>query len=163
MRISRIHTFRNINPKTTYMKIISGDICNIKSGVIIHCVNCQSAMGAGVALALCTKWPPVRKDYIDFCKGVQDIELLGQFQEVQVTDSISVINVFGQLYCGSESRDVDYAALKFAFRDIAPIIKGRKVYIPYLIGAGLAGGDYKTIHRIIEKYLPDAILVKYKN
>lgn len=35
------------------------------------------------------------------------------------------------------------------------------VYIPYKIGCGLAGGNWETVCQIIQKTVPDAIIVKY--
>jgi len=35
-----------------------------------------------------------------------------------------------------------------------------KVYVPYLMGCGLAGGDWGIYSEIIEFYIPDAIIVR---
>ena len=115
-----------------------------------------------------------------------DLSLLGEIQEiaVQYDPPITVINVFGQLNYGggakSGTRYTDYGALKTAFAEIKRRIMNSRyhqdlfdkyrvyetaellpLYIPKFLGAGLGGGDHKIIHRLIEYYLPDAILVDY--
>lgn len=47
---------------------ISADITTITTGYIMHQVNCQNVMGAGVAKALYTKYPIVKLSYHDFAK-----------------------------------------------------------------------------------------------
>ena len=39
------------------------DITTITKGVIMHQVNCQNVMGAGVAKALYTKYPQVKEQF----------------------------------------------------------------------------------------------------
>lgn len=180
------------------MKTIKLDITAIEKGVIISQVNCQNAMGSGLARAIYEKWPVVKTKYHEFCEinskmgsvfdknPLGDLDLLGKIQEisVQYDPQITVINVFGQLNYGGGAktgvRYTDYGALKTAFEKIKRrIINSRHhqdlfdkyrvyetaellpLYIPKFLGAGLGGGDYKTIHRLIEHYLPDAILVDF--
>ena len=167
------------------MKAIKGDITAIEKGVIIHQVNCQNTIGSGLARAIYEKWPVVKEKYHEFCRlrpklssGLDDLALLGEIQEisVQYDPQITVINVFGQLNYGGGAktgvRYTDYGALKTALHEIrSRIILGNyddnesnrvlPFYIPKFLGAGLGGGDYKIIHRLIEHYLPDAILVDF--
>jgi len=42
-----------------------GDILKVKSGFIVHQVNCQKVMGGGLALAIRKKWPIVYERYKD--------------------------------------------------------------------------------------------------
>ena len=163
------------------MKIIKADITEIETGVIIQQVNCQNSMGAGLSRAIYEKWPIVKTKYHEFYNVFAvnhprhaDLMLLGQYHSVivQSKPKIEVINVFGQLEFGRDGRFTDYAALKKAFKCIS-LHKKCKIfwddekneelpfYIPRFLGAGLGGGDCKIIHRLIELYLPDAILVDY--
>lgn len=163
------------------MKIIKGDITSIEVGMIIHQVNCQNAMGSGLARAICEKWPVVKQKYHAFSDNYKrsyqkyaDLILLGGIQEitVQKEPEIVVINAFGQLEYGHNGRYTDYAALKQCFTEInrrkfdgeyynEDLGENLPIYIPTLIGAGLGKGDPEIIHRLIEYYLPDAILVDY--
>ena len=45
------------------MQIIEGDITLESSGLIIQGVNCQGAMGSGIALAIKNRWPEVYDAY----------------------------------------------------------------------------------------------------
>lgn len=167
------------------MKTIKKDITTIEKGVIISQVNCQNTMGSGLARAIYEKWPAVKEKYHEFCSlnltitpGLGDLNLLGEIQDVyvQFDPQITVINVFGQLNYGNGARNgqryTDYGALKSAFSQIrSKIIYGNyndnesgevlPFYIPKFLGAGLGAGDYKIIHRLIEYYLPNAVLVDY--
>lgn len=51
------------------MNIIKKDITTIDEGVILHQVNCQNAMGSGVAKALFSKWPQIKQNTIKLLKS----------------------------------------------------------------------------------------------
>ena len=46
------------------MNYINQDITTIAEGVLLNGVNCQKAMGSGVALAYLKKWPQVKEVYM---------------------------------------------------------------------------------------------------
>lgn len=50
------------------MKIINKDITTLKKGILIQQVNCQNAMGSGVAKAIYQKLPQVKTDTINLLK-----------------------------------------------------------------------------------------------
>lgn len=152
------------------MKTITGNILDVKSGVILHCTNCQDAMGKGVAKALYEKWPLVKEQYHSFNKRKRPLDLLGEFDTVYVEDGISVINVYGQLdYCSTDGarrfhekgqRYVDYGACKIAFNAISHSFRNVEFFFPYLFGCGLAGGDWSIMSELIEIYFPNATIIK---
>ena len=120
------------------MKILKKDITTVESGIIAHGVNCQRAMGSGVALALLNKWALVREQYMTRGKGKQ---MLGTVDEVKVEPNISVFNCYTQEYFGREGkRYASPAAICVALLEVADIACERKVpmYIP-LIGCQLGG------------------------
>lgn len=91
---------------------------------ICHQVNCQNAMGAGVAKALYEKWPSVKAEYHAFCsKHRTPADLLGVHQLVSVDEDKWVINIFGQLEFGRSKKKVytDYIALEKAFATIVSL------------------------------------------
>ena len=51
------------------MKIINKDITTLKKGILLQQVNCQNAMGSGVAKAIYTRWPIVKEEYHKFAKN----------------------------------------------------------------------------------------------
>lgn len=80
------------------IKFLKMDITTAPApALILHGVNCQSAMGAGAAKALYIKWPRVRKDYKSIPK---DDMILGKVQIVPVEDNLYVLNCFTQKYYG---------------------------------------------------------------
>jgi len=134
------------------MDIITGDLLNITSGVIAHQVNCQNKMGAGVAKALYQRYPAVKSSYHAFCQqmlanGGKPADLLGMVQIVHVTDTLAIANVFGQLYYGHAERTgrvyTDLNALQKGMRLLCNRVG--HVYVPYRIGAGLAGADWNDV------------------
>ena len=145
------------------IRIANGDILNAIQNVIIHQVNCQGRMGAGVAKAISTKWPIVRKQYLEFCKGKSPEDLLGEVNLVKVNDSWGsdcqyVANAFAQLDFRKRS-DVgnkcytDYDAFKKCIVKIRYLdLPGFPIAMPYMIGCGLAGGDWEKIYGILDKY-----------
>lgn len=66
------------------IKVVTGDIRNTDAKYICHQVNCQNAMGSGVAKALYQKWPNVKSEYHSFCDSYEPNELLGKMQIVPV-------------------------------------------------------------------------------
>ena len=46
-----------------------GSLLEADADIICHQVNCQGAMGAGVAKQIADKWPNVKKEYVKFCNS----------------------------------------------------------------------------------------------
>ena len=124
------------------MRYIGSDITKTQApGVIAHGVNCQNTMGAGVAKALYTKWPMVKRMYHD----TKDMTL-GNVQFVEVESDLVVANCFTQQYYGREP-GVQYADAEAVAEcmtrvsEYASIMGVNKVFIPR-IGCGLGGLDW---------------------
>lgn len=150
------------------MKQINGDITKvITSGYIMHQVNCQGAMGAGVALALLKRWPQVRSKYITYVKGFADKhQLLGKMQIVKINDDLSVINSFTQFGYGNSYKsnkvDTDEKLLIANIHFMAEQAKEENttLAVPDHIGCGLAGGNWQTVYDNI-KDIDNLIIVKF--
>lgn len=144
------------------IKNVIGNIVDSKETYICHQVNCQNAMGAGVAKALYEKWPSVKAEYHAFCgKCHTPAELLGSHQLVSVGEGKWVINIFGQLEFGRSKNKVytDYAALEKVFAAISQY--DGSFAFPHGIGCGLANGDWNIVYGLIEKYFVDKDVVLY--
>ena len=123
-------------------------------------------MGAGLALQIRNKWPKVYKQYCSFCEGYQNgkaIKLLGCVQDVVVDNDLVVANCFGQVYPGSGLR-TDYDA----WDKILPQLLNDSIYFnecalhfPWMIGCGLAGGDWNIMSRKIVDFFKDASIPVY--
>lgn len=134
-------------------RVIVRDITTVKDGLIMQQVNCQGVMGAGVALALLKKWYAVKGEYLTYCSGKTADELLGDLQEVVVSDKVSVYNSFTQKYFGSNKSvvytDEDLLKVNLSRFDKVAKERGKRGYVPDHIGCGLANGNWETIKEYI--------------
>lgn len=141
-------------------KYIKGDITETELRYIAHGVNCQNVMGSGVAKALFTKWPEVKKRYHSYCEWIKERDeyLLGSIASVMCGDKV-VYNMFTQLFYGYDNkRYVNYAAIVKCF-DRLLSIKHRfdgPLAIPK-IGCGLAGGDWNIVEQLINDTVGDEL------
>lgn len=128
-----------------------GDITTVTSGIILHQVNCQNAMGSGVARALFLKWPLVKTRYHEFNKNKQPEQLLGELDTFFVDKDIMVANSYSQLNFGySNKRFTNEQLLINNIIKISQKYPDQTIYIPFKIGAGLGGGDWDTIYNGIK-------------
>lgn len=75
----------------------------------------------------------------------------------------TIVNAYTQFNYRGSGRKVDYVAVKECFKKIVAHFPNAKIGYP-LIGAGLAGGDWNEISKIIEQELQglDHSVVIYK-
>lgn len=154
------------------IKTINKDILTVDKGVIVHSVNCIGAMG-GLAGAIGQKWPIVKNEYIELITAnrKQLWKLLGTYQTVSVGENLRVLNVFGQYDIGGgyyAGRKTEYGTLLNALKSVAntefpkdkqtienliddEIDYIEDIYIPFQIGCGLGGGNWKIVKDIIEE------------
>lgn len=142
------------------MKIIKGDILDIKKGIIIQQVNCQNAYGAGLSGAIAKKYPSVKQEYHKICNAWDKNYLFGKYQCVHVTDKLSIINLFSQFNYGNPKRTgLIYTDVNKLINGIKVIAnpstqvaltgKHQKVYIPAYIGCGLGGADWNEVLKML--------------
>jgi O-acetyl-ADP-ribose deacetylase (regulator of RNase III) len=118
--------------------------------VIVHGCNCFCTMGAGIALAIKTEYPEAYAADCDTVRG--DKAKLGTFSEAYVvlgTHSLTIVNAYIQYDYRGPGPNVDYDAIDSAFRAIKRAFPGARIGYP-MIGAGLAGGDWERIEKIID-------------
>lgn len=132
----------------------NSSILDVEEGIICHQVNCIGVMGAGLARDIRNKWPDVYKQYASLCRSFKDSPgmLLGKVHEVTVSDKLVVANCFGQVYPGHGMMTC-YEAWKHIIKyllDDACYFGCQSVHLPYMVGCGLAGGDWKVMHDILE-------------
>lgn len=154
---------------------------NVEQGIIVHGANAQGVMGAGFAKQFKTKFPFAFYEYQQFCQtkelGYQTVnDVLGHCVFTQINDQLTVVSAIIQRFYGFDKKlYVDYKAVKSCFENINryvitetelrmnnPSIKRMshgiitvydckpEIHFP-MIGAGLAGGDWKIIEEIIEE------------
>ncbi len=123
------------------MRYEQKDITTVESpGLIAHGVNCQNAMGSGVARALYTQWPKVKSEYHQ--RGSM---ILGDTQFVEVEPGLVVANCFTQEYYGRDGRYASLRAVRESLEDAAKYaldeLALNEVHMPR-IGCGLGGLDW---------------------
>lgn len=135
------------------------NIVRAREGVVVHGCNAQGVMGSGVAKQLRAKYPEIFFDYILGLEvyTTQKLSPLGELIVVPVSKTLKVVNAITQEFYGRDGKQyVSYVALEIAFAKIASRFdSATPIHIPYLIGAGLGGGDEKTILEIIDRNLKD--------
>ena len=161
--------------------IPGGNLLESDCPVIVHQVNCLGVMGAGVAKQIKDKWPWVFEQYksaCDFYKNDANA-LLGKviftFNNIEDTEGFEIMdeenvsyfhppivaNCFAQdkianLY--NKGRQTNYPAFRKCMQTIYRYVYYfgcSSVGFPYLIGCGLAGGDWKIVMSIIEEEFKD--------
>jgi O-acetyl-ADP-ribose deacetylase (regulator of RNase III) len=137
------------------MKIIEGDIIQLaKEGnfhVIIHGCNCYNTMGAGLAKQIKQQFPNA---YLADQQSISgDRSKLGSFtwsEKKHGDNEFIIVNAYTQ-YDYKDKVNIDYIALSMAFQKINDVFYVPQTKFAYpKIGAGLAGGDWGVISKIID-------------
>ncbi len=141
------------------MKTVKGDLIDLategKFDVIAHGANCFRTMGRGIAAQIKSHFPEA---YDADCRtAFADRVKLGSCTAATVRWSeeirFDVVNAYTQ-YDYRGSNPLDYKALRSCMRWLGDTYAGRRIGMPK-IGAGLAGGDWTRIEKIIEEELGD--------
>lgn len=132
--------------------------------------NCFCTQGSGIAGQL-RKYPEVlATDIASGRKG--DKDKLGKVSIASIVSEhsdycVAVVNMYTQYEFGQDKMNVDYRAIGDAFEHVNNLMQiinpqNRVLFIPK-IGAGLAGGDWDTIAKIIDESTPnlDVVVVDY--
>ncbi len=157
---------------------VEGDLIKLakeaKFDVIAHGCNCHSTMGAGIAPQMARafgadKFPmelwgsTIQKlgniDYETVVLGENAIWSLSDYKNNRNEPELTVVNAYTQYNYGRNHVDgtfkpLDYEALTLCMRKMNKIFKGQHIGLPQ-IGAGLAGGDWEVIKKIIQTELSD--------
>jgi len=134
---------------------IKGDLIKIAQeggfDVIVHGCNCHCTMGAGIAKAIKAAFPPAYEADRTTQKG--DRTKLGSCSAAECTlnhGKVVVINAYTQYDWRGSGCKADYDAIRSCMKWIAQRYSGKRIGLPR-IGAGLAGGDWNIIRKIISE------------
>lgn len=136
------------------INIKQGNLLDVTSGHIVHGCNAKGVMGSGVALAVKKKYPGAFEDYRN---NYEERKLvLGYVYPWNFNSKLVIWNAITQNAFGMPGRNCSYDAIENCFKLIDDSIKGewyesvkKEIHIPF-IGAGLGGGSWNIISRIIE-------------
>lgn len=138
------------------MKIREGNLITLANegyfDVIIHGCNCFCTMGAGIAKHIKNAFPQAYQADLQTKKG--DRSKLGTYSSATINASqqqITIVNAYTQFHWRGK-KPVDYQAIEQVFLKISQHFSGQRMAYP-LIGAGLAGGDWSIIAKIIGQAL----------
>lgn len=151
------------------MKNKSGNILQVKSGVILQQVNCQGIMGSGVAAGIRANYPIVFQEYSavtgpEYSYPDSGRGLLGRVIFTKVSETLCIASIFGQQFFGrDQKRYTSYDALDLGFQEVAHWLESvgcssSDVHTP-LLGSGLGGGQWSVISTLMEHHIgPDITL-----
>ncbi len=134
----------------------TGNILDCKETMLIQSVNYRKVMGAGLAKQIKNKYPKIFDQY---CKFIDShswfyISQTGLFDMFKINDNPEqfICNVFGQKDFGNDKCYTDYESLKNGLSsvELSARLDKRSVALPFRIGAGLSGGDWNIVYKIIQ-------------
>jgi len=137
------------------IRYIDGDLVRDAKNydVIVHGCNCFCTMGSGIAPQIKAKFPEA---YAVDCATTKGDKLkLGTITHTVKQSTPTVVNLYSQYGYNGRNHgqiDLDYDALRSGMKLIKQKFSGKTIGMPK-IGAGLAGGDWDKIEKIIQEEL----------
>lgn len=123
--------------------------------IIAHVCNDLGLWGSGFVLAVSSRWPNVKDEYVAWARGNSQEFGLGHVQFVQVENDIWVANMVAQRGVRNSNNPVplDLNALYYCFWKVSAKIWDIRatVHMPR-IGCGLAGGKWPDVEKVINRY-----------
>lgn len=134
---------------------------------ILHQVNCKKAFGCGFAGYLKKTFPQAETAYLNHFKtkdyGEQGAdywykssrEVLGTYSKAK-GNGFTVINVYSQEWYGNSRKTgrcyTSYKAMEKALLTFREYHPNDTAICPQYMGCGLAGGDWKIVKPLLDKY-----------
>lgn len=149
---------------------LKGNLLKSHCQYLCHQVNCLGKMNSGIAKAIREKWPMVYEKYDEECDSWHawacahfDKEpanravevMLGMAQLVPISETQTVINLFGQGSYGYDGRRyTSYDAFWMCLGQIKQTVpKGSSIGFPDHIGCCRGGANWNVIKTMIEEVL----------
>lgn len=140
---------------------VKGDVFESGADIIAHGCNCKGGFGSGVAGIVAKKFSNVRNSYLT--KFQTEGWQLGDVQFVGIGNSKYIANCATQKnYLPRGPRHADYDAIKACMEKVRDFAKENKLTVACpKIGAGLAGGDWNIIKKILKDVFTDYDVTVY--
>ena len=136
------------------IKYVDGDLLKLADegmfDVIAQGSNCFCVMGSGIAPQIKAKFPEAYQ--VDCNTIAGDKNKLGTITHT-VNTTPTIVNIYSQYDTKGRRHgqmDLDYNALRSGLKALKTKFSGKRIAMPK-IGAGLAGGDWAVIEKIIEE------------
>ena len=146
------------------IKYIEGDVFESRDQVLVHGCNCFQRMGSGVAKRVKELYPEAfRVDEEN--TSYADRGKLGTFTHVATKHylyktPLLVVNAYTQYNYNTTTLMLDYDALKTVMYKIATLFGDKSISMPK-IGAGLAGGNWVEIEKILNQVFGNKLINVY--
>lgn len=133
---------------------VNGDLLKSDCTVIMHQANCFKIMGAGIAKNIAELYPEVKN--VDLREQGNPIDRFGRFTKAIINRNLTIVNLYGQYNIG-RGLQTNYEKLESSIDKF--LLDARlnnnvslsKVGVPYKLGCGLAGGDWKIVKDILSR------------
>lgn len=138
------------------MITVKGNVLDIEEGIIVHGCNGHGVMGAGIALQIKNRFPNAFEVYAE-----SNLKL-GSVSVAKINDRKFIANAITQKSTGF-GKQVSYDAIEECFIQVVrlhEIIQEKGHFLPIcfpMIGAGLGGGNWNVIEKIIDETVPKEI------
>jgi len=143
------------------IKYVKGDLFTTDCDIIAHGCNCRGGYGSGVAYTMSVMYPKAKSMYHE--KHEEDGWNLGDVQLVLQPDGKYIANCATQdNFLPRGPIHADYGAIRACMEKIRLYAMHRNLSIAApKIGAGLAGGDWTVIERILKEVFADYDITVY--
>ncbi|MDB9315610.1 hypothetical protein PN462_21030 [Spirulina sp. CS-785/01] len=144
---------------------IQQDILTVQKGIIVHQVDCEGKMQSKLGQRIREKYPAVYEAYLDWYH--KDKMTLGTVQLVKIHQDFYVANLAGQekyslFRTQAFGSHTDYDAVQTGLVELEHQGKqlNLKPFIPYRMGCGFGGGEWRIVCGLILKHCPSALICK---
>lgn len=143
------------------VKVIEKDIFEAPIDILVHQANCFHTMGGGIAAVIKEKYPQAYE--ADLKTPYGDVSKLGTYSvaKLRVGPYLKyIVNLYSQFNFDSKSRQTDYehfysGLLRLKTNLVIKHQDSLKIGIPYGVGCGLGGGNWRIIQTMIEEVFAD--------
>lgn len=131
------------------IEYINGDVLNSGETIVVHGCNCFNNMKSGIAKQVSIEYPEATIADYETVPG--DVNKLGRYTTAIGKNGTRIINAYTQYHYSRTQVNADYNAIERAMTNICSDFPDQKVIAMPKIGAGLAGGDWDIIEKILER------------